>query len=159
MPIYMQVQGIAGNVHNVPGLPGGWIEVYSFQFGATNTGVRSGGTGAGEGKVSSVGEIVVTKPTDVVSPKLLQRCLTAAGQGSAVSLVFTNSGPGGPSGPRNKLNLHSAVIANIRPSPPKGTPGGPVTNYEELTFRFDEYDLNGAKNAPLPYALIRPLGL
>ena len=156
MPIYMQVQGIAGNVHSVPGLSGGWIEIYSFQWGVSNTGIGSGGKCAGSGKVSSVGEIVVTRPTDVVSPKLLQRCLAGAGQETAVSLVFTNSGPGGSSGPRNILNLHSAVIANIRPSPPKGTPGGPVANCEELTFTFDEYDLNGARNIPLPYSLMLP---
>jgi hypothetical protein len=33
MPIYMSYSGITGDVQNISGLPGQWIEIDSFQFG------------------------------------------------------------------------------------------------------------------------------
>ena len=158
MPIYMQYGGIEGE--NVSGLPGqGWIEIYSFQWGV-GRGIVSGGSSSAdrEGSTPSVGEIVVTKPTDALSPNLLREVLGALGgtkrRKRDVSIVFTNVG-----GPRHTLNLSQAVIADIQPHDPQGSGRGDLARYEKLTFTFSEYYFNGLPNVPIPHTLVRFPGI
>src|SRR5579864_2043477 len=100
MPIYMNYSGITGNVQGMSGLPGQWIEISSFQWGVGRGISESGGSSADrEGSTPSVGEIVVTKPTDVSLPNFVNQCLGGAKSELEVSIVFTGAAPG--SGPRN----------------------------------------------------------
>jgi hypothetical protein len=133
----------------------GWIELYSFSFGAANPADIVGG-GLSAGKVSlsdfSIGlgtdsvqmphQIVVTKPTDASSPKLFGE--SASRVGLDLSIVFA---PGGP-GPRHTLKLRNAVIAGIMPHYPPRSGRGELTRYEILTLAFSEYEFNGVRNFP-----------
>lgn len=142
MPIFMNYGGIKGE--DVPGLAGhGWIEIYSFQFGV-GRGITSGGSGSAdrEGSSPSVGEIVVTKPTDASSPRLLQECLGNLER--EISIVLTK-----PGGPRHTLTLSRAVITNITPYHSPGS----RERYEKLTIAFGAHDFNGIQNVPIPHAL------
>lgn len=70
MPIYMQIQGIDGDV-TAEGFEG-WFEVFSFSWGVTNhsTGVGGGG-GAGRPTFS---DLSVMKPAGKGSPALFVNC-------------------------------------------------------------------------------------
>ena len=142
MPIYMQYSGITGDAQSVGHAQ--WIEVDSFQFGV-GRGISSptGGSSDREASAPSVSEIVVTKPTDVASPSLFQHCLGS--RRLRVSIIFTNATT--PSGPRHKLDLKDALIADIQPHPRRSGMG------EKLTISFSDYVFNGAKNVPIPPTL------
>jgi type VI secretion system secreted protein Hcp len=142
MPIYMQYGGIKGE--SVPGLPGpGWIEINSFQWGV-GRGISSptGGSADRESSAPSVSEIVVTKDTDASSPNLFQHCL--GGTRLGISIVFTSATK--PGGPRHKLDLRDALIADIHPCAMRSGRG------EKLTFTFSEHHFNGVPNGPIPHA-------
>jgi hypothetical protein len=160
MPIYMQYSGIKGE--SVPGLPGhGWIEINSFQWGV-GRGISSptGGSADRESSTPSVGEIVVTKPTDdAVSPRFLAEVLEALGNTKKkrdVSIVFTNVVPGGP---RHTLNLREAVITGIQPHYPHRSGTGEFTRCENLTIAFSEYHFSGLPNIPIPHARVHSPGI
>jgi type VI secretion system secreted protein Hcp len=149
LPIYMQYGGIQGE--SVPGLPGhGWIEISSFQWGV-GRGISSptGGSADRESSTPSVSEIVVTKDTDSSSPNLFQHCL--GGKRLRVSIVFANATK--PGGPRHKLDLNDALIADIHPCAMRSGRG------EKLTINFSEYHFNGLQNVPIPHALVRFQGI
>jgi type VI protein secretion system component Hcp len=150
MPIYMQYLGITGNGQNVFN-DKGWIEIFSWSFGASMA--ESGGSASSdrEGSTPSVGEIVVTKPTDVWSHGLrLQR------RELEVFIVFANHGG---TGPRHTLKLNRAVITDIKPSCPQRSGRGDLARYEKLTFTFSEYYFNGLRNVPIPHTLVRFPGI
>jgi len=74
MPIYVQYGTIPGDVTATGHEK--WIEVNSFQWGV-GRGISSptGGSSDREASAPSVSEIVVTKPTDIASVKLLDESL------------------------------------------------------------------------------------
>jgi type VI secretion system secreted protein Hcp len=143
MPIYMQYSGISGDAQSVASHEQ-WIEISSFQWGV-GRGISSptGGSSDREGSSPSVSEIVVTKPTDVASPSLLQHCLQ--GTELQIPIIFKNSGS---SNPRYTLTLNHAVITDITPdhTHPRGGKG-----HEKLTLTFSDYHFNGLRNIPVPH--------
>lgn len=147
MPIYMQYSGSAAV--SVAGLPGQWIEINSFQWG-TGRGITlpNGSQADREGSTPSVGEIVVTKPSYVLSRILLNEIVgvghPAHKKKRAVTIVFTNLVRGVASGPRQTLELRDAEVIGM-------TRGGAGA---KLTIRFSEYHFNGLRNVPVPHALI-----
>lgn len=85
MPIYMNVEGIPGDVtaegHEK------WIEVSSFQIGVgRHIGVPTGRHAEREASAPSISEIVVTKTSDTASAKLFQQALW--GEGVKVKIDF-----------------------------------------------------------------------
>jgi type VI secretion system secreted protein Hcp len=75
-PIYMNCPNLTSASHT-PAKGNSWIEVLSFNFGATSS--RSYSTGAGAGKAASapsIHEIVVTKTTDSATPNLMRAAAT-----------------------------------------------------------------------------------
>ena len=144
MPIYMSYSGITGDVQSIPGLPGQWIEIDSFQFGVSR-GISNGSTSSAdrEGSVPSVGEIVVTKP------KHHHHFLR--GMKLPIFIIFANVLS---SGPRHTLTLNNAVITDIKPHYPQRR-GDKLTIYEKLTITFPEYNFNGVRNGLIPQDLAR----
>src|SRR6202030_4162530 len=65
---YLQIDGVKGESQTRPG----WIEVSSFHWGV-GRGISSptGGSSDRESSAPSVSEIVVTKPTDIATVKML----------------------------------------------------------------------------------------
>jgi len=143
MPIYMQYSGTTGEAQNGASHEE-LIEISSFQWGV-GRGISSptGGSSDREGSTPSVGEIVVTKPTDTTSPGLFQHCLV--GTRLLVSILLTNTKK--PGGPRHKIDLKNAVITGVQPCSTRSGRG------ERLTLSFSDYEFNGAKNVPIPPTL------
>ncbi len=85
MPIYMKYDGIDGDVTESGHAK--WIEVDSFQWGI-GRGISSpvGGSEDRESSAPSVSEVVVTKPNDVASVKLVNEALQ--GEGKLVKFDF-----------------------------------------------------------------------
>lgn len=89
MPIYMQIDGIEGDVtaegHEK------WIEVNSFQWGV-GRGVTSpvGGSADREASAPSVSEIVVTKLCDKASANVLREALWGEGKKVKIDFVKTD---------------------------------------------------------------------
>jgi type VI secretion system secreted protein Hcp len=91
MPIYMKYEGVDGDVtaegHEK------WIELNSFQWGV-GRGISSptGGSSDRESSAPSASEVVVTKATDVATPKLLNEALQ--GEGVTVEVDFCKTDKG-----------------------------------------------------------------
>lgn len=91
MPIYMNYNDIKGDVtadgHDK------WIEVNSFQWGV-GRGISSptGASADRESSAPSVSEIVVTKATDISSPKLLNDAYQGEGVKVVIDFCKTDKG-------------------------------------------------------------------
>ncbi len=93
MPIYMNYNDLAIKGDVTEEKHAGWIECNSFQWGV-GRGVSSptGASADRESSAPSVSEIVVTKATDLASPKLLNEALQ--GQGKKVVIDFCKTDKG-----------------------------------------------------------------
>ena len=102
MPIYMKYDSIDGDVTAAGHEK--WIEVNSFQWGV-GRGISSptGGSSDREASAPSVSEIVVTKPTDIASVKLLDESLE--GEGTDVTIDFCKTDKG-------QLNVYLSYTLN-----------------------------------------------
>ena len=91
MPIYVQYGTIVGDVTAAGHEK--WIEVNSFQWGV-GRGISSptGGSADRESSAPSVSEIVVTKPTDIATIKLLDEALQGDGKDVTVDFCKTDKG-------------------------------------------------------------------
>jgi type VI secretion system secreted protein Hcp len=91
VPIYMNYNDIKGDV-SAEGHEN-WIEVHSFQWGV-GRGISSptGASADRESSAPSISEIVVTKSTDLSSPKLLDEALQGEGQKVVIDFVKTDKG-------------------------------------------------------------------
>ena len=91
MPIYVKYAAIDGDVtaegHDK------WIEVNSFQWGV-GRGISSptGGSSDRESSAPSVSEIVVTKPTDISTVKVLDEALEGEGVDVTIDFCKTDKG-------------------------------------------------------------------
>ncbi|MGH7225460.1 MAG: Hcp family type VI secretion system effector [Gemmataceae bacterium] len=91
MPIYVKYGSVTGDV-TAEG-HANWIEVNSFQWGI-GRGISSpvGGTSDRESSAPSISEIVVTKPSDAASYKLLDDALQGEGQDVTIDFCKTDKG-------------------------------------------------------------------
>src|SRR5437868_15318823 len=102
MPIYMKYGSIVSDATADGHV--GWIECNSFQWGV-GRGISSptGGSSDRESSAPSVSEIVVTKPTDIASVKLLDESLEGEGQDVTIDFCKTDKG---------KLNVYLSYTLN-----------------------------------------------
>jgi type VI secretion system secreted protein Hcp len=91
MPIYVKYAAIDGDVTATGHEK--WIEVNSFQWGV-GRGISSptGGSADRESSAPSVSEIVVTKPTDIATVKMLDEALEGEGVDVTIDFVKTDKG-------------------------------------------------------------------
>jgi len=126
MPIYVKYAAIDGDVTAAGHEK--WIEVNSFQWGV-GRGISSptGGSSDREASAPSVSEIVVTKPTDISSVKLLDESLEGEGQDVTIDFCKTDKG---------NLNVYlSYVLSNTMISGFSTSSGGDRPQ-ESLSFNF-----------------------
>ncbi len=134
---FIRVDGITGESQ------GGFIEIYSFSFGASNpTTIGSGTGGSGAGKVS-LSDFSITKQLDASSPQLFQSVLKGATiptvtliiksvesvTGEEVTILFTDVLIS-----MYKLDETPVNQTPTSPCPPNQT-GRPV---ESISFNFRE---------------------
>jgi type VI secretion system secreted protein Hcp len=145
MPIYMNYTNIPGDAtaegHQK------WIELNSFQWGV-GRGISSpvGGSSDREASAPSVSEIVVTKATDVASPKLLDASLQ--GEGVAVTIDFCKTDKG-------KLSVYmtytltNTMISGYSLSSGGDRPSESLSlNFTKVEFKDTALDATNAEASP-----------
>lgn len=140
MPIYVKYAAIDGDVtaegHDK------WIEVNSFQWGV-GRGISSptGGSSDRESSAPSVSEIVVTKPTDIATVKMLDEALE--GEGVDVTIDFCKTDKG-------KLNVYLSYTLNNTMISGYSISSGGDRPQESLSFNFTKVSCTdvslGSKN-------------
>lgn len=126
MPIYMKIDGIQGSVMT-QGYEG-WIEVDSFQLGATNP------PGTGSNLATTVSEIYVTKTIDKASVKLMGACAKGVAiRGGSVEFLKPNSS--GVYEPYLNYRMADVLITNYQTSG-----SGNSLPYESLGIAFRRLD-------------------
>jgi type VI secretion system secreted protein Hcp len=91
MPVYLKYASIDGD--STAAGHEKWVEVNSFQWGV-GRGISSpvGASADRESSAPSVSEIVVTKPTDIASTKLLNEALQGEGEDVTIDFCKTDKG-------------------------------------------------------------------
>jgi type VI secretion system secreted protein Hcp len=140
MPIYVKYAAIDGDVtakgHEK------WIEVNSFQWGV-GRGISSptGGSADRESSAPSVSEIVVTKPTDIATVKMLDEALEGEGVDVTIDFVKTDKG---------NLSVYLSYTLNNTMISGYSMSSGGDRPQESLSFNFTKVMMTdvglGAKN-------------
>jgi type VI secretion system secreted protein Hcp len=110
-----------------------WIEVDSFSWGASQTGVNATGGGGGAGKVSFQ-DLHITKPTDTSSAALFQKC--ASGQHFQKCQLYVRKAGGDASGASSvflKIELDDVLVSGVQF---EGATQGDDRPTEDVTFNF-----------------------
>lgn len=141
MPIYMNYDSLAIKGDVTEEKHKDWIEVNSFQWGV-GRGISSptGGSADRESSAPSISEIVVTKPTDLSSTKLLDA--TLQGEGKTVIIDFCKT---------DKANLEvymTYTLTNTMISGYSLSSGGDRPS-ESLSLNFTKIEF---KNIPMGQA-------
>jgi type VI secretion system secreted protein Hcp len=140
MPIYVKYNNIPGDVTAAGHEK--WIEVNSFQWGV-GRGISSptGGSSDREASAPSVSEIVVTKPIDIASAKLLDESLEGEGEDVTIDFCKTDKG---------QLNVYLSYTMNNTMISGYSISSGGDRPQESLSFSFTKIacrDVSlGAKN-------------
>jgi len=111
----------------------GWIEIFSFSWGASNpTTVGTGSTGLSAGKVS-ISSFNIMKKTELSSPKLFSAC--CAGQHYATATVVLRKATGTSGGQQMFLqyDFTDVMVESIQWS---GSTGGDDTPTESVSLAF-----------------------
>ncbi len=130
----------------------GWIELYSFSFGASNPAtIGAGTTGVGGGKVS-VSSFNVMKKTDATSPLLFQQC--CLGKHFATAKVVLMKASGDPNALQYlTYDFTEVYVESVQWS---GSAGGDESPSESVSFAFGKVQINytpqtatGASGSPV----------
>jgi type VI secretion system secreted protein Hcp len=132
--MFLQIEGINGESTDDATGTGGWIQVDSWSWGATNPGTSADTkTGAAAGKVSH-SDFTITKTIDSTSPKLYEDC--AAGQHfPSVTIEVAN--------PNNhqeywKITLTDVIISSFKAGGSNENPTESVSfTYEKIQFEYN----------------------
>jgi type VI secretion system secreted protein Hcp len=136
MAIYMSFDGVKGAVTEDSHKE--WIEVSSFQWGVgRGIATPTGAAADREASAPSVSEVVVTKPTDVASLKLLNEAL--AGEGKTVKIDFTTT-------VKSKTETYMTIeLTNAMVSGYSFSSGGDRPN-ESVSLNFTKVQMSFAGN-------------
>jgi type VI secretion system secreted protein Hcp len=140
MPIYVKYDVINGDVTEAGHSQ--WLEVNSFQWGV-GRGISSptGGSADRESSAPSVSEIVVTKPTDIATVKLLDEALEGDGKDVTIDFCKTDKG---------NLSVYLSFVLNNTMISGYSMSSGGDRPQESLSFNFTKVmctDVGlGAKN-------------
>ena len=111
----------------------GWIELYSFSWGASNpTTVSSGRSGLSAGKVS-VSSFNVMKKTENSSNKLMTACCTGQHYATAIVVMRKATGTAGKQQIFLQYEFTDVMVESIQWS---GSSGGDDTPSESVSFAF-----------------------
>ena len=121
----------------------GWIEIFSFSWGASNPTTIGTGSGAAAGRVS-ISSFNIMKKFDVASPSLFnQCCLGKHFDGSDV--VLTKAGGDAKPVEFIKYAFKEVYVESIQWS---GSAGGDDTPTESVSFAFGSVTINYIEQTP-----------
>lgn len=147
MPIYMEIEGVKGNVtaegHKE------WIAVTSFQFGVGRAvGSPTGGAKDREASAPNFSEIVVTKEMEQSSPYLFSESLLGKGKKVKIHLCRTSAGN---LETYAEYELENTLISAYSASSGGDRPSESVSlNYTKIVFKYIPWKEDHAKDAPHP---------
>ena len=125
------------------------IEIESFSWGVSNSGVRSSGGGGGAGKVS-FSDISVTKLVDKSSPLLFKRAAT--GQHIKKAVLFVRKS-GGDQQEYMKITLSDLIVSSFKTAPDKSSNSVPLEtvsmNFSKIEFSYSPQKADGSLAAPV----------
>ena len=122
--------------------PTGYIEIYSFSWGASNpTTVGSGSTGLAAGKVS-ISSFNIMKRTESSSAALFQACCTGQHFPKAEVLMRKATGTTGKQEVFLKYDFTDVMVESIQWS---GSSGGDDTPTESVSFAFASVSITYSK--------------
>jgi type VI secretion system secreted protein Hcp len=117
----------------------GWIEIYSFSFGASNpTTVSSGQAGLSAGKVS-ISSFNCMKKADKSSPPLFAACTTGQHYGGAVVNLLKATGVSGMQQIFWTYTFTDVMVESIQWS---GSSGGDDTPTESVSLAFGKIQID-----------------
>lgn len=148
MPIYMQIDGINGNVTTAGHEK--WIQLESMQFGV-GRGITSAGIGQEtnrEASTVSISEIQITKIMDETSPSLfIEACI---GKGKTVKIHFMRTGDQVQSFMEYTLNKVLISSYSMETSG-EGHPNESLSlNFDKIEMKYTPYDDQNQPKSPVP---------
>jgi len=151
-PIFMQYQGVTGDVTSSSCNSKNSIELSSFQWGV-GRGISSptGGSADREASAPSVSEIVITKDQDKSSVKLVQQALN--GDGKTVKIDFCKTG-GDNLPPYLEFNLQNTLISKYNISSGGDRPTESISlNFVKISMTVFEKGPNGTSIGTVSFDL------
>lgn len=112
------------------------IEVYSFHWGATNTGMGGHGSGGGSGKVQ-VHDFSFIKKIDKASPVLFMKCCTGEHTKEGTFVVRK---AGGTQLEYLKIKFYDILISSVRPG--GSSQGSDDIPLEEVSLNFGKVEID-----------------
>ena len=132
----------------------GWIEIYSFSWGASNpTTVGSGSTGLSAGKVS-ISSFNVMKKTESSSCDLFAACCAGQHFTKAKVVMRKATGSAGKQAIFLEYDFTDVMVESVQWS---GSSGGDDTPTESVSFAFAKVEINYKKQDPADGSL-KPAG-
>lgn len=147
MAIYMQIEGISGNVtakgHEK------WIEVNSCQFGVgRGIGSPTGRDSNREASAPSISEVVVTKSTDETSPHIFQEA--CIGKGKKIVLHFVRTAASALE-TYFEATLTNTLVSGYSVSSGGDNPTESVSlNFTKIEVKYTPYTKDHVAGTPVP---------
>lgn len=146
---FLKIDGIKGETNDAKHKEE--IEVFSFSWGAAQTGGSSSGSGAGAGKVS-MQDFHFVKKTDKASPNLLQYCCSGK---HIKEVLFTVRKAGGDQVEFMKIKFTDVLISSYQTSggssAQEDVPSESISlNFTKVEYDYQEQGADGkAKGGPV----------
>src|SRR6266436_1945535 len=138
MPIYMNIDGIPGEV-TAKGFEKS-IEVLSFSWGVTSTSVRASGSGAGAGK-ASFQDLHFVQTTQSSSPLLLKACATGQHIKQALITFIKGENSAGAGGGFLKIKLEDVWVSSYQTGAAESANGDMPSEEISLNFAKIQFDV------------------
>jgi type VI secretion system secreted protein Hcp len=124
----LEIEGLTDEGTNEP------IDVFSYSWGATQTGTGGAGGGGGAGKVN-FGDLSFTKAFDELSPVLVRALATGEHFAKATLLVDANGPPSNK--PTHKYVFRELILSSVQ----HGGSGGQQQLTEHVSFSYAALEL------------------
>ena len=130
--IFLKLDGVEGD--SVKKGHDGEIDIVSWSWDMSQTGLAHVGKGAGGGKVM-VGDVTLTKRIDSATPSLMMKCC----KGDHIPLATVKVERAGGDSPLSYmvLTMEKVFITNVSPSIASGDPEG----MESLSLNFESFKI------------------
>ncbi|MBB6253240.1 Hcp family type VI secretion system effector [Nitrospirillum iridis] len=146
MPIYLQIDGIAGDATQQNHQQ--WTDIKTLQWGVTRSmNTLAGATANREGSEPSVREVVLTKTSDSSSVKLFsQACSGRSGVTAKIHIVTS----GNPGDTYIEFTLTNTLISSYNISASSDRPEEQIVlNFTKVEMKYTPYDSQHNPQSPI----------
>ncbi|MDE1150605.1 MAG: type VI secretion system tube protein Hcp [Azospirillaceae bacterium] len=146
MPIYLQIDGIAGDATQQNHTQ--WTDIKTLQWGVSRSmNTLAGATANREGSEPSIREVILTKTSDSSSVKLFsQACSGRSGVNAKIHIVTS----GNPGDTYIEFNLTNTLISSYNISASADRPEEQVVlNFTKVEMKYTPYDSQHNPQSPI----------